>query len=107
MLRLPMSRFASVLFFVCAVASLAVRPPAFESLDTVLTAYTAGDHAVVERALARSSDFAKYRLTDVKRLKSWLGAWSAPKAALLIEIVNRSSRVAPAYTLRLLDTGHQ
>jgi hypothetical protein len=107
MLRLLMSRLAPALFLVCATASLAAGPPAQATLDSMLTAYAAGDYAVLERALPRSADFAKYRLRDTKRLERWLGAWSRPKAAMLIEIVDRSSRLAPAYTIGLLTTGQQ
>ena len=103
-----MHRARPVLFLVCAVASLAVRPAAVDqSLDQILAAYAAGDHAVVERAFAKSADFAKYRLTNQGRLQEWLGAWSRPKAALVIEIVERSSLIAPAYTAGLLTAGQR
>jgi len=101
-----MHRAGPVLFLVCAIASLAVRPAAVDqSLDQILAAYSGGDHAVVERAFAKSADFQKYRFTNQDRLQKWLGAWSRPKAALLIEIVERASLVATAYIDDLLIVG--
>lgn len=104
-----MTRFLAVAIVVAAAAgSLTARAvPAEETLDRLLAAYAAGDHAAVERALAKSSDFQKYRLTNQARLRAWLGEWSRPKAALLVEIVDRASQIAPAYSVGLLATGRQ
>jgi tetratricopeptide (TPR) repeat protein len=86
---------------------LEVRAAADVSLDQILAAYTSGDHAIVERAFAKSNDFQRYKLIDQPRLERWLGTWSRPKAAMLIEIIDRASQIAPAYSARLLGTGQR
>ena len=74
-------------------------------LDRIYSAYAAGDHAIVGKALPRSLDFQHLRLGDRRRLDRWLGAWDRTKAAFVLELVHQSGVVAPAYTLPLLGAG--
>jgi tetratricopeptide (TPR) repeat protein len=85
------------------VAPAAITPP--DSLDALLAGYAAGDHAVVSRTFARSSDFQRHGFGDRRRLQRWLGAWQPAKARLAIELAIRAGEIAPAYTLGILGSG--
>ena len=98
-----------VLFLSLTAPTPAAEPTdqAAPALDKMLAAYTAGDHAIVARMLARSSDFQRNRLMNRERMERWLAAWNPHKAAMLIEMADQSATIGPAYTTTLLGIGQR
>jgi tetratricopeptide (TPR) repeat protein len=86
---------------------VSARAPAQRAvLDALLAAYVAGDDDAIARTLPRSGEFQALRVADTRRLERWLGPkWERPKAGLVIELAEVSTRVAPAYTRFFLDAG--
>ncbi len=66
-----------------------------------------GDDGVVARSFATSSDFRAARLADARRLDRWLAGWHRGKAALLLELANVSTRVAPQFVRPLVGAGRR
>jgi tetratricopeptide (TPR) repeat protein len=77
------------------------------SLDRLLAAYVGGDFEAVSKAFPRSHEFQNARVIDANRFNRWLGAWQRPKAALVLELADTSTRVAPQYTRPLLESGRR
>ena len=93
----------------CAVVSCVLFGSAAgqQSLDQILATYSGGDHDVVTRSFVHSNDFRKRNLFERRKIEEWLGAWSPDKAALVVELIERASSVAPAYIPNLVTTGQR
>ena len=89
-------------------ASAGPREPAQmgASLDRLLAAYVGGDFDAVAKAFPKSQEFLRARVID-SRFDRWLGSWQRPKAALVLEIADTSTRVAPQFTRTLLESGRK
>ena len=94
---------------VCFPASARESSQAGEqvTLDAVLAAYMSGDTGVVARTFATSLDFQALRLGDPRLLDRWLGGWHRGKAAMLLELANGSTLVAPQYIRPLVGAGRR
>lgn len=107
-------RFGGILVcgFVAAVAAIHAsagpNAPAQmgASLDRVLAAYVGGDFDVVSKSFHKSQQFQTARVID-SRFDRWLGSWQRPKAALVLELADTSTRVAPQFTRTLLESGRK
>ena len=107
-------RFGGILVcgFVAAVAAIhaSAGPDApaqmGASLDRMLAAYVGGDFDVVAKAFHKSQEFQTARVID-SRFDRWLGSWQRPKAALVLELADTSTRVAPQFTRTLLESGRK
>jgi hypothetical protein len=76
------------------------------SLDDVLSAYLAGDTAVVARTFTGSRVFQeRIRLTRPKELERWLGSFDRGKAVLLLELARVAADVAPHYVVVFARAG--
>jgi tetratricopeptide (TPR) repeat protein len=93
---------------VCAASSSFGQADARQraSLDDVLSAYLAGDTAVVARTFTGPRVFQdRVRLTRPKELEHWLGSFDRGKAVLLVELARVAADVAPHYVVVFARAG--
>ena len=90
-----------------AMAQERPAPRPKQALEFAMSAYAGGDHGVVERLFTRSLDFQAEGLLNRRKLERWLGTWDRQKALFVLELANRSSHVAPVYSIPLLTAGRQ
>ena len=109
-----MRRLLDLLVFglsaLCAIATVAAHQEPRDQgtlLDRLLSGYLDGDSEIVPRTLHRSQEFHQARIADPRRLDRWLGDWRRAKAAVLLEVADVSTRVAPQYTRPLLSAGRR
>ena len=98
------------LFALCAIATVAAHQEPRQQgtvLDLLLSGYLEGDREIVSRTLHRSQEFHQARIADPRRLDRWLGEWRPARVAVLLEVADVSTRVAPQYTKPLLSAGRR